>query len=53
MRTKPEKPIYCKFCGAKLRRDSVGLYCPTENCQWQHGLPEDEDDPPKRKRGEG
>jgi hypothetical protein len=30
-------PLYCKYCGAKLRRDPVGHYCPTRNCQWQHG----------------
>ncbi len=29
-------PIYCKFCGAKLKRDSVGHYCPTVNCQWSY-----------------
>jgi hypothetical protein len=35
--------LFCKFCGAKLRRDPHGQYCPTHNCQWQHGLPKDED----------
>lgn len=30
-------PIYCRFCGARLRRDYVGHKCPTHNCQWQHG----------------
>lgn len=30
-------PVYCKYCGAKRRRDSVGHYCPTKNCQWHHG----------------
>lgn len=34
--------IYCRFCGAKLRSDAVGLYCPTDNCQWRYGLPTDE-----------
>lgn len=29
-----EKRTYCKFCGARLKIDAVGLYCPTENCQW-------------------
>lgn len=29
-------PIHCKFCGAKLRRDVVGHYCPTKNCQWSY-----------------
>ena len=46
--------IYCKYGGAKLRRDSCGQYCPTRNCQWQHGLPYAEDS--KRTRpttGEG
>lgn len=37
------KWIYCRFCGAKLKRDSVGQYCPTRNCQWQYGLPEADD----------
>jgi len=31
-------PIYCKYCGAKLKKDIVGHYCPTENCQWHHGV---------------
>lgn len=31
-------PIYCRYCGAKLRRDTVGHYCPTHSCQWQHGV---------------
>lgn len=31
-------PIYCKYCGDKLRRDSIGHYCPTHNCQWEHGV---------------
>ena len=31
-------PIYCKYCGAKLKRDNVGHYCPTRNCQWQYGV---------------
>lgn len=26
--------IYCVFCGAKLKRDNCGRYCPTKNCQW-------------------
>ena len=38
----------CKYCGAKLRRDHVGQYCPTENCQWQHGLPKEDDSPRSR-----
>jgi hypothetical protein len=35
---KCECPIYCKYCGEKRRRDFVGHYCPTKNCQWQHGF---------------
>lgn len=31
-------PIYCKYCGAKLKKDYVGHYCPTHNCDWQHGV---------------
>ena len=33
------KIVGCKYCGARLRRDTVGQYCPTKNCQWQHGVP--------------
>lgn len=31
-------PLYCKYCGAKLKLDNVGHYCPTRNCQWEHGV---------------
>ena len=31
-------PLYCRYCGARLRRDAVGHYCPTRNCQWQYGV---------------
>ena len=31
-------PIYCKFCGARLKKDNVGHYCPTDNCQWEYGV---------------
>lgn len=31
-------PIYCRYCGARLRRDPIGHYCSTQNCQWQHGV---------------
>ena len=37
---KTERRIYCKFCGAKLVKDSVGWKCPTKNCQWEHGVDE-------------
>jgi hypothetical protein len=30
-------PVRCNYCGAKRRRDPVGHYCPTKNCQWEHG----------------
>lgn len=30
-------PARCNYCGARRRRDSVGRYCPTRNCRWQHG----------------
>lgn len=30
-------PIYCRYCGRKRSLDSVGHYCKTPNCQWQHG----------------
>lgn len=28
--------VYCKYCGAKLKKDFVGKFCPTKNCQWQY-----------------
>lgn len=31
-------PIYCRFCGAKLKKDNIGHYCPTSNCQNQYGV---------------
>jgi len=33
-RPKCDCPIHCKYCGAQLRIDQVGHYCPTKNCQW-------------------
>lgn len=37
---RPKKLLrMCKYCGANLSRDSVGEYCKTHNCQWQHGIP--------------
>lgn len=36
-RQKCDCPLRCNYCGAKRRRDPVGHYCPTKNCQWQHG----------------
>ena len=35
---KCECPIHCRYCGAQLRRDHIGHYCPTQNCQWQFGV---------------
>ena len=32
----------CKFCLAELKRSGDGYCCPTDNCQWHHGVPEDE-----------
>ncbi|MFW9873510.1 MAG: hypothetical protein ACFFG0_10435 [Candidatus Thorarchaeota archaeon] len=26
--------MYCKYCGARLKKDHIGKYCPTKNCQW-------------------
>lgn len=26
--------LRCKYCGAILRSDQDGPYCPTKNCQW-------------------
>ena len=31
-------PIYCIYCGAKRKKDAVGHYCPTDNCQWRYGI---------------
>ncbi len=28
--------IYCRYCGARLKKDHVGKYCPTKNCQWSY-----------------
>lgn len=39
------KWLHCRYCGARLRRDHIGQYCSTRNCQWQHGLPKDDDTP--------
>lgn len=39
---KRNRRIYCKFCGAELVRDCVGWKCPTDNCQWQHGISKNE-----------
>ncbi len=36
-------PIYCLYCGAKLKKDTVGKYCPTKNCQQQFGLTDNEE----------
>jgi hypothetical protein len=41
----------CKFCGAKLKRDPFGLYCPTKNCQWQYGVDEETDSAAERAAG--
>ncbi len=30
-------PSRCLYCGRPRSRDSVGHYCKTRNCQWQHG----------------
>jgi len=45
-----EPRMYCRFCGARLKRDTVGKYCPTRNCQWQHGIPEEEEGKPAKRR---
>lgn len=31
-------PIYCKYCGAKLKKDLIGHYCGTRNCNWEYGI---------------
>ena len=40
MKRKCDCPIYCRYCGRKRSRDSVGHYCKTHNCQWRHGYSE-------------
>ena len=45
----PVKWHRCKYCGERLRRDPVGQYCPTKNCQWHHGLDEKDDTPTVRR----
>lgn len=37
-----EKLTHCKYCGADLLYDHIGPYCPTRNCQWEHGAFEGE-----------
>lgn len=37
LRFKCPCPLYCKYCGARRRADQCGHYCPTKNCDWQHG----------------
>ena len=37
MGLKCQCPARCKYCGAKRKLDVVGHYCPTVNCDWQHG----------------
>ncbi len=40
---KRQARIYCRFCGAKLKRDPYGKKCPTYNCQWQHGMSKEDE----------
>lgn len=43
----------CKYCGAKLKRDACGLYCPTRGCQNTNGVDEDGNDAqPTRSTGD-
>lgn len=44
------KWTHCRYCGARLKKDTVGQYCPTRNCQWQYGLPKEDDAGPFRKK---
>ncbi len=46
---KPVKYTRCKYCGARLKRDSIGQRCGTRNCKWQYGLPTSDDSPTKKK----
>jgi hypothetical protein len=52
-------PLYCIYCGAPRKRDIVGHYCPTLNCQWQYGYStcpvkdeEEKPEPPKEEEKE-
>jgi len=40
MKKKCDCPIYCRFCGVRLKKDHVGHYCPSENCSWSFGVDE-------------
>lgn len=31
-------PYRCQYCGERLKADNIGHYCPTPNCQAQHGV---------------
>ncbi len=44
-------PIRCQHCGAILRRDADGHYCPTKNCQWSLTGPGCPCDQPPKKEG--
>jgi hypothetical protein len=47
-----ERLIYCKKCGARLKRDFIGPRCPTVSCQWNHGIPQQEMTPAELKKAE-
>lgn len=47
------KYTHCRYCGARLKRDFIGQKCPTPNCQWQHGLSDEEDTPTKHSKQSG
>ena len=39
---KEKKPLVrCKHCKTRLRHNYHGQYCPTRNCPWNTGVPED------------
>jgi len=31
-------PTHCKYCGARRKKDYIGHFCGTNNCQWEHGF---------------
>jgi hypothetical protein len=35
--TKCDCPRRCRYCGRARSRDTIGHYCKTKNCPWQHG----------------
>jgi hypothetical protein len=45
-----EGRIYCKYCGATLKKDFIGKKCGTRNCQWEFGMDEEKDETSRREK---